>query len=212
MKKKLSIALSTIAFTSAAFAQAQGGFFEGSVGNTSLKIDAPGAASKKESDTSFSLLGGYMFHPNLGVEAGYVDLGKGGANYSGTVSGYVYGSLLTFTGTVGLEAKATGFPIGLRGVMPISEKFKLGARLGILSWNVDTKATVSGSGTYGSQSFSGTGSASKSFTGSDAYIGVSGSYEITKQWSAGLGFTQYRLGGDVKTDVQNLDVNVTYRF
>lgn len=153
-----------------------------------------------------------MFNPNIGVEAGYLDMGKASISASGSGSGTLYGKSLTYNGTLGVEAKATGFLVGVRGVLPVSEQFSVSARAGLLNWTTDATAKVSGTGTYDGTAFSASASAKKSYSGTDAYVGIRGSYSFTKQISAGIGYTQYRLGGDVSTDASNVDINVAYRF
>ncbi len=60
----------------AAQAQSQGLYIGASVGGSHYKGSPVGNANTDRSDTGAKLYGGYQLTPNIGVEAGYADLGK----------------------------------------------------------------------------------------------------------------------------------------
>jgi OOP family OmpA-OmpF porin len=91
------------------------------------KIDA------NESDVSWSLFGGYDFNQYVGVEVGYVDLGK--TDFSAESEGGPSWS----PGKVSTEFEGNGATLTGRGRLPLSERWALFAKLGIFRWN--TKET-----------------------------------------------------------------------
>ncbi len=57
-------------------AQAEGLYIGGSAGGSHYKGDSVGGLNTDRSNTGAKIFGGYQITPNLGVETGYVDLGK----------------------------------------------------------------------------------------------------------------------------------------
>jgi hypothetical protein len=77
MKKTLILAcaLALAGMSNIALAnQAGTGFVRAEVGNTDVEFDVDGFGSGSDSDTSYSLRGGYYFNPNFAVEAHYTNL------------------------------------------------------------------------------------------------------------------------------------------
>lgn len=115
-------------------AMADSGFYVGgSVGNTTLQVDfqdpiGGGPLTFDESDFSWKIFGGYTFDLpviNLGVEAGYRDLG----GPSATLAADVYGIDVTSWDAFGVA----GFDLGPVNVF---------GKLGFVSWDADL--TVAG--------------------------------------------------------------------
>ncbi len=72
--KKILLAAALVASCGLASAQGYAGAL---VGLTSVGYDCPTGASCDDSDTGFKLYGGYEVSPNLSVEVGFTDFGKG---------------------------------------------------------------------------------------------------------------------------------------
>ena len=115
-------------------AMADSGFYVGgSVGNTTLQVDfqdpiGGGPLTFDENDFSWKLFGGYTFDLpviNLGVEAGYRDLG----GPSATLAAQAYGIDVTSWDAFGVA----GFDLGPVNVF---------GKLGFVSWDADL--TVAG--------------------------------------------------------------------
>src|SRR5687767_11685698 len=98
MKKTLVAALIGLApaFAQAQMQQLQGkAFVELGVGQASYDVDI-----SDDSDTTFNISAGYMFHPSVGAEIGYRDLGgisEAGAGVE--VSGFQLGAVGRFAVT-----------------------------------------------------------------------------------------------------------------
>jgi OmpA-OmpF porin, OOP family len=121
MKKSLFAVL--IAFAPAV-AQAQG-FIELGIGQSSFDLpDFPGV-SIDDSDTTWAVSGGYMFHPSFGAEVGYRDLGE-----------------ITVTDpAVSVTAEVTGIMLGVVGRLAVAERLSIVPRFGLYLWDVEASAS-----------------------------------------------------------------------
>ena len=101
------------------------------------KLRANGATSATinvdESDTTFKGFVGYQVNRNIGVEAGYFNLGKSGFTAT-TVPG----------GTYSNERKIDGVNLDLVGTLPLTDKWSAQARVGANYANVKDNAKSTG--------------------------------------------------------------------
>ena len=165
------------------------GFVELGIGQSSVDLDelaALGASSTDEKDTTFAISGGYMFHPNIGAEIGYRDLGEASATVVGP------------GGTGVVTAEVSGFFFGLVGRLPVAERFSIVPRFGLFMWDGDVTGTVNGAVVL-----------SESDDGTDPYFGIGAQYDITKQMHVGAHFARFDLDGD---DVDVIELKVGFRF
>ena len=121
--KKIATILTLAAGLAAAPAFAQQGWYAGfglgvgSLGKSGQDITGIPDAQVDDTDTTYTVRGGYRFHPNFAVELDYYDLGKYG--FSGDVGGtYVSGS-----------AKAKSYGLSLLAIAPMGQ-FDLYGRVG----------------------------------------------------------------------------------
>lgn len=84
-------------------------------------------------DTAWKIFGGYMFHPNFGVEAAYIDLGEV------TYSGEFFGSPVT-----GGKVEVSGFNISALGNYPVSEQFSVFGKIGLFIWDAEASDITGG--------------------------------------------------------------------
>ena len=134
--KNIVSAIAIVAGLAAAPAFAQTGWYMG-LGAGVGSLNASGQdltglpnAQLDDTDTTYTVRGGYRFHPNLAVELGYYDLGKYG--FSGSVGGAV------LTGS----AKAKSYGLSLVGIAPLSPAFDLYARIGIEESEIKVNAST----------------------------------------------------------------------
>jgi OOP family OmpA-OmpF porin len=125
--KSLTTALILAAGLTAAPAFAQSWYFGAGVGVGNLNksgSDITGLynASLDDSDTTYTVRGGYKFTPNFAVELGYYDLGH--YNFSGTPTA-------TSTTQISGSAKAKSWGLSVVGIAPVSDSFDVYARIGI---------------------------------------------------------------------------------
>lgn len=176
-------------FSGAALAQV-GPYVGASIGQSNYKVDCEGLSCDK-SDLGFKAFGGYMFTPNLGVEAHYVNLGKMTLDPT-VVPGF---------GTLAGDIKGAGWGASLIGMWPI-EQFSLFGKLGFTY--MDTK--VSGT-------LSGFGSASMSESSTNFSWGLGAAYNFSKQLSVRAEWERFRLEfQNEKEDADLFSIGVAYRF
>lgn len=196
---------------SVASAQGAGAFVEGSVGYGKFDLGNTSNWSIDDKDTNWGLSAGYMFNQYLGVEAGYRDLGRATGSISGNLSGTLYGSPATVNGTVNASGDVDGWLLGVRGSLPLSEKFSLNARAGWYRWDADIKATANAVLTWGGVAYPIGSTASKTYSGTDPYYGLGASYSITRNLGVGVGYTKFDLD-DIGVKIDSWDVSLSYRF
>lgn len=118
------------AFAQAQMPQMEGkAFLEFGIGQAEIDVGAvPAGVSVDDSDTTWNISGGWMFHPNVGAEIGYRDLGEV------TVSGG------GFSGGV----EVTGFQLGAVGRFAITERFSIVPRIGFYLWESEGSGSFAG--------------------------------------------------------------------
>lgn len=151
MKKINTLGLCSLTAISALFAGAafaQDSYFYGGVGvgqsrsmvddgAMSDRLRANGAMSSNisvnESDTTFKGFAGYQMNRNIGVEAGYFNLGKSG-----------FTATTMPNGSYSNERKIDGVNLDLVGTLPFTDKWSGLARVGANYANVKDNATSTG--------------------------------------------------------------------
>lgn len=150
-------------------------------------------ASLDESTNGYKFLIGYKANASVAIEGFYADFGE--AKLSGSPGDtFVYdgiGYIFLANGT--LKYEVTGLGVAGKFNADISDKFKLNATLGLLSWT----STVSLTG-YDSDDDNGT----------DLFFGVGATYDITENVGIGVGYEMYQFGGDTDIDMKSLNLGV----
>jgi OmpA-OmpF porin, OOP family len=82
-----------------------------------------------EYGNAYKIIGGIRLHPNLALEAAYLDYGKPKENLFG----------------VETEYEATAVAIWAKGLWPVTQKIDLLGKLGLAAWEVKETTTVFGS-------------------------------------------------------------------
>jgi len=108
--KFIAKAIVSAAALAAFSAHAEGPYVGGSLGASRYKGPDIGGLATDRSSTGGKLYGGYGFMPNLGVEAGYADLGKASSPAG--------------------DVKGSGVYVDLVGTVPIAEGFSAIGRVG----------------------------------------------------------------------------------
>jgi len=134
--------------------------------------------------SAFEGLVGYRFLPYLAVEAAYMDLGE--LNY--TASGVPLG--LGFTPiSLGVDVGTRGVAGSVLGILPLSERWELFGRAGLLF--ADNEVTIRVSGDDFSQS------QSDSQSSQNALLGIGAAFNARDRWTLRL---EYRYLRDVDED------------
>lgn len=192
--------------------QTKGFYLEGSIGRSDFDLKDPINWTVEDKDTSWSGVIGYDFTENLALEGGYRSLGKATAAAAGAFNGTLYGRSLVGTGSLSLSADAKGWTLGPRVNVPLNDKFSLFGRAGIFNWETEAKVAISAAYTWGGTAYAGNASASKTYTGTDGYWGFGANYQATPLVGVGVGFTEFKFGGDIDHKVRSLDLNLKFKF
>ncbi len=205
------LGLAALAMLGGSPAMAQGSWYGGaSVGRSAATIDDAritsgllgqglGTSSIDDRDraTGYKLFGGYQFTPNIGVEAGFFDLGRVG-----------YTATTVPAGTLSGDMRARGLNLDLVGTLPLVGKLSALGRIGVTS--IRSK-----------DSFSATGaaripyaSANPSERSTNLKVGLGLGYDITDSLAVRAEVERYRLKDGVgNRGHQDLfSVGLIYRF
>ncbi len=137
-----------------------------------------------DSDTAIKLYMGAYFHPNFGLELGYLDLGK--------------------ARRIGGNTSARGLNLSLVGRLPLAPQLDLLGKVGSLYGRTNTHG-YGGYGGYGVQ----LGKAS----GFGLSYGAGLRWAFTPQWSAVLEWERQRLHfADRNSDVDTTTLGLQYRY
>lgn len=169
--------------TQALAADGTGFYLGASVGQSKAQDGCTGLAGTgitcDDTDTAFSIFGGYQVNTNFGVELGYTDLGKV------TASG--------FGATASFKSKAIEL-LGV-GTYPINPQFDVYGKLGFFRWNLDANASGPG------------GSFSESDSGTDLTFGFGVKYHFTQNVGMRVQWQRYdNIGNEATTGTSDVDV------
>jgi opacity protein-like surface antigen len=189
------------------------GFLEDAFTEAGAVLD--GESSLDDSDTTWSLFGGYRFNEFLAVEAGYTRLGTTQYVAEGTV--FVFGSgipgpIAIADATFGIDAETKGFSAGLVANLPLGASFDLHANLGLLF--SDTELSVSARADLGLTQLDRQSSVSGS--DQDLFYGAGLGWHLNENWSLNLDYQLYKdvgSGEDTgETDVDAVTLAVVFHF
>jgi OmpA-OmpF porin, OOP family len=186
--KKIFTAIAIASALTAAPAFAQGWYigFGAGIGNldkTGQDITGLTNSTIDDSDKTYTIRGGYRFHPNMAVELGYYDMGK-----------YTFSGLAGNVDVSG-SAKAKSFGLSLVGIAPVAQNFELYARLGIEESEIKANANTPNL------------TASESDKQTGATYGVGGRYLVTKE----IGLFAEWMKND-KLEIDSYLFGVDFRF
>ncbi|MDB5870772.1 MAG: OmpA/MotB [Ramlibacter sp.] len=194
----------------AALAQASGWYGGASVGRSAATIDDDGirggllgqglatnSIDDRDRATGYKLFGGYQLTPNIGLEAGFFDLGRFG-----------YTAHTTPAGTLNGDIRLKGLNLDLVGTVPLTGKLSALGRIGVTSVRA-------------SDGFSATGAArvpyananpSERSTNFKAGLGLA--YAFTDSLSMRIEAERYRLNDAVgnRGHADLISVGLVYRF
>ncbi|MGY3232877.1 OOP family OmpA-OmpF porin [Luteibacter sp. HA06] len=194
MEKLLLTAAAAAALSFAAFganASSEGTFVGINGGQTHYDISHSGFQDKK--DAAFGAVAGYRWAVDrpfyLGVEAGYVDLGKISSKYEyGTPS---YGETDKF------KLKGRAVLVGANGKWELPHHWTITARLGLAhshtSYDVDVSETYAGQNVF-SEKYR------DSSNDNGIYAGIGFGYDFTKNFGVTVNYDNYSLKAQGITD------------
>ncbi|MHB8405164.1 MAG: outer membrane protein [Gammaproteobacteria bacterium] len=215
MNKQLAVfvILAIIALPIAAIADGDGVYISGDVGQSHFSgvagqsetltnnlgsLGTPATGVYRDNDTGFRLGVGYQFDPYWGIEASYVDLGQADINITTTTP-----NLSSDT-----KLKAHGWVLAGTGTIPISSTWNVFVRLGAVDAHVEREVNSSGFEIP-------TIASNSSSTDWKATYGAGVSWSFAPNWSARLGWDQYRHLGNSGTGEHNVNltsIGIAYLF
>lgn len=194
-RKLVAACIAAFALSSAARAAEHQVFVNGTVGLSDARI-GDGYGTRDGSDVAAALRVGVVWRgqPNVGIETGYVDLGRYGERY------------IVNLVDVNDEVRTRAALLGANATYRFDAPWYLTARGGFLrSW-------LSVSEHYGQAGF-----AQGKAAGNGWYLGAGGGYDITEQLSIGAHLDVYhvsasRHGATLDGYVDTLGVQLEYRY
>lgn len=167
---------------------------EGSVAAGALGGAAVTGISSDERDTSYQLFGGYQFNRNIGLEAGFFDLGK--TSFSATAPGGAFNN----------ETAVKGINLDLVGTLPLTERFSLLGRVGAAYGR--TRASFGGPGAAGMAN------PNPSEKKTNAKVGLGVQYEVTRSFWVRGEVERYRVSNAVggRNNVNVYTVGLVFPF
>lgn len=181
---KIAFAAALMALTGAASAQLTNkAYIGGAFGPSEVSVECGFGRSCDNSDTGYKVYAGFKVHPQVAIEAGYIDFGKSNIN----VGSFNLGSLAV-----------DGFLVNAAGRLPLTRELNGVGRLGLAF--LDTKV-------------SGPALVNRTEGSTKPYFGLGLEYAFTKNFkgSASADFTTGELDGD-EGSVRLLSIGVQYDF
>jgi OOP family OmpA-OmpF porin len=123
------ILLALVAVSTPALSQETSWYAGLGLGQASHDVECSGTTTCDDKDTAWKIFGGYQFNKNLGVEAGYTNLGKPSL-----------GDAISTT-----TIKVKGFEVLAVGTLPINQQFDIYGKAGFFRWDLDVSDNVFGS-------------------------------------------------------------------
>ncbi|HKU71355.1 MAG TPA: outer membrane beta-barrel protein [Burkholderiales bacterium] len=184
----VATAVSSAAFGAQFSTPGESGFYGGlGVGGTKSDVNAgPISGAKDDKDTAWKAFGGYQFNRYIGVEGGYIDLGKS--------------SVVGPAGAASFDNQA--WQASVVGSMPINNQFALTGKLGIARTDTDTVANIGAQPLLASDH------------NTDPTYGLGVRYDINKSVGVRAEWERLRTstGAFGKNDIDVYSINGIYRF
>ncbi|WP_019531574.1 porin family protein [Dasania marina] len=225
--KKLVLAATLCAATSATFAESQPGFSaELLFGTADQESDFTDLGGEIDGDdTSVGLRGAYQFNKNFAIELAYKQHGTidESESYSDSFD-WMGEGVVDYTETYKTEIETKSIDLGFKGMIPLNDSFSLIGRVGITQWDYELTAKYSyfeRYTDYTDSSFNGTYSESISDSeddsGTDFYYGIGIQYEFNEHIFAGFEYTITQFDasiGSLEVDqtIKNMSLSLGYKF
>jgi OmpA-OmpF porin, OOP family len=142
----------------------------------------PNTTKESDTATAYGVDVGYQFLRYFAVEGGYTDFGSstGDINVQNPV------------GNAHVDIHAKGETLFAVGILPLSDRFSLFGKFGLLAYNQDATGSVTVAG-VGSQTIP-----KASDNGTTTGIGVGASFAFNDRFGLRLGFNRFHAVGDQK--------------
>jgi OOP family OmpA-OmpF porin len=189
MNKRLMVVVTGLLLAAGSMQASAGGFIRGEAGRSSVDADVTDLGSDGDSDTAYSIRGGYYFNKNFAVEAFYSKFYDQSVEIDDGVD------------TITVSGKLSGIGLGVVGKTDFGNDqtgFFLSGRVGVMRGKVEVSAT-------------GYGSASD--TSTKPYFGVGAGYDFSDKVGLSLNIDQHKGSGeDVSIDARTITLGLEVRF
>ncbi|RUO64088.1 OmpA-OmpF porin, OOP family [Pseudidiomarina planktonica] len=151
--------------------------------------------SEDDRDFGYKIFAGYQFNQNFAIEGGYFDLGE-----------FDYTATTDPTGTQTGELDFSGWNVDLVGMLPVTKRGSLLARIGVHK----SETTVHYAGTGAVNVLN----SNYRHTGLDYKVGVGYQYDLNDKVTLRLEAERYRMDDAVgnQSDIDLVSLNFMYRF
>lgn len=202
MKKRIWVAGLAVALagvSASSFAADTGSFYVGAdVGQAQHRLGAFSGENVDAKATAATVRLGYVWHAavDVAVETGYVDLGKITADYGNANTDY----------SSHLSVRASGLFAGTNLKYHVADAWYVSARAGVFQSYV--KANSRNTTPYGSSEYR------RSGTYGSWYAGAGVGYDVSRDFSLGLNYTNYRskVADSVTFNTAMFSLSAEYRF
>lgn len=165
-------------------------------GRRELQSDAAAGVvtSVDDKDTAFGLSVGYQWTPMVAIELGYADFGNGSARIEGAslTPAQYHEQVKAVTPVL-----ADGVMLGLRFTLLQHDAWRFEVPIGLFRWQADISSTM------------GNSRLTTELDGTDWYVGVRFSYQVSDAWSVGLGYQYVDIEPN---DFLSYQLNLRYQF
>ncbi|MGI2209069.1 Ig-like domain-containing protein [Shewanella baltica] len=150
--------------------------------------------SVDDKDTAFGLSVGYQWTPMVAIELGYADFGNGSARIEGAslTPAQYHEQVKAVTPVL-----ADGVMLGLRFTLLQHDAWRFEVPIGLFRWQADISSTM------------GNSRLTTELDGTDWYVGVRFSYQVSDAWSVGLGYQYVDIEPN---DFLSYQLNLRYQF
>lgn len=180
----VAVAASTLALAApAALAESQSGFFAvASIGDTNIHYRPQVNDVIADNSRTFELGFGYSLNPNFSIQGSYHDYGDP-IGFAGCPP-----EVLCIVAFSPEEVKVDGWSASLVGTLPLSDKFAVFGKLGVMAWNTDAR------------------SASLNDSGEDLMYAAGVNWNLSERWGIQLSYEELNL------DIRSSKLGAVFRF
>ncbi|SUI87410.1 Ig-like domain-containing protein [Shewanella morhuae] len=158
------------------------------------KAAAGVVTSIDDKDSAFGVSVGYQWTPLVAIELGYADFGNGSARIEGAslTPAQYHEQVKAVTPVL-----ADGVMLGLRFTLLQHDAWRFEVPIGLFRWQADISSTM------------GNSRLTTELDGTDWYVGVRFSYQVSDAWSVGLGYQYVDIEPN---DFLSYQLNLRYQF
>ncbi|MDO8811364.1 MAG: outer membrane beta-barrel protein [Gallionella sp.] len=209
--KALMAGIVMAAVTPLAIADDSGFYVSASVGRMTATLPEPSnlGANPHDSDSTYTIGGGYKINKYFGAEAGYQNLGTMSSSWAIAGTATILRHDIVGTGALTYKAEVDGFYLGPTFSYPINDRFSVDARLGYYRWEAKQHVSFTAAGTLDGTAVVAGGSSIANTIKTDNYLGFGATYNLAKNVDISLGYTECKIDS---FRIKNYIVGVKHSF